>query len=79
MEHISWRQAYYNTEGTLIPAKPISRSNIDYEDCILKLKRSFPNHTKDIDRHVTFFGLQAYTTEDDANKEPFNINKHETY
>lgn len=64
MEYKLWRQAYYNTNGELIPAAVISQSNAGK----IKFKHSICNNT--------FYGLKLYDTEEEANKEPFNINNY---
>ncbi len=76
-----WRQAYVNSEGTLRPAKPIIESERGFMDAINELQKSWPrsfNRKEKGTMDITWCGLQLYVDEDDANKEPFNINRYGT-
>jgi hypothetical protein len=77
MEYKVWRQAYYNNEGTLRPAKPIARSDKGFVSAINELSKDWICSTKGNSvTSIRWCGLQLYDNEMEANKEPFNINKY---
>lgn len=66
-----WRQAYYSTNGNIRPAAIISSSEHSYADSFSKIHKVTKNGND-----LYWYGLKLYLTEEDANKEIFDINEY---